>query len=45
MRVLAAFLGYALAAIGWDVARPVPGELVATDLHGKRYRIKVTPCE
>lgn len=42
--ILLAFIRYALAAIGWG-AEIKKGELLATDLHGARYRITVTPCE
>lgn len=38
------FLHYALASIGWTVAQKNL-EIVATDLHGARWRITVTPCD
>jgi hypothetical protein len=43
--ILLAFIRYALAAIGWGAEIHRNSELVATDLHGVRYRITVTPCE
>lgn len=44
MIILLGFLRYALLSIGWDVTREAL-DLVVTDLHGARFRIKVTPCE
>jgi hypothetical protein len=41
MRALMKFLHYALSAIGWAVVHKDMG-LVATDLHGTRWRITVT---
>lgn len=44
MIILRGFIHYALRCIGWDVTAERGGDLVATDLHGVRYRIKVTQC-
>jgi hypothetical protein len=44
MSILTGFLRYALLAIGWDVVRESL-DLVATDLHGTRYRITVRQCD
>lgn len=43
--ILLSFIRYALAAIGWSAEIHPNRELVATDLHGARYRITVTLCE